>query len=76
MGFTDWLMKEKGYTSKSARDVLSRLKRVQKLLNTENLPENCVDKLNMISEFSQLSFSVKSQLRRSVQLYTEYTAQK
>lgn len=74
MEFTQWLMNEKGFKDKAAHDVLSRLKRVQKLLNSEKIPDDVIAKLEANSEFKEISMCVRSQLRRSAKLYIEYKA--
>jgi hypothetical protein len=74
MEFTQWLMSEKGFTTKAAHDVLSRLKRVQKLLDSEEIPDDVTTKLEASDEFKEISMCVRSQLRRSAKLYIEYKA--
>ena len=70
--FNDWLIKEKNFTTKAAHDTLSRVKRVQKLINRDSIPENALDLLESSVEFKGLSMCVKSQLRRASKLFLEY----
>lgn len=76
MSFTEWLMKTKGYTAKSAHDVESRMKRVYALIGKETVNENTFAELTRRASFSALSVSVKSQLKRAVTLYLEYPGNK
>jgi len=73
--FQEWLIDEKGFEIKSARDVLSRLKRVSSLFNVNF--NKSIDKIifdvSSNDKFKELSPSVKSQLKRSVLLYKEFT---
>ena len=71
--FKVWLCEQKKYTERSARDVCSRLKRVCLLLNKKNIEDCKVDDLEINEEFKTLSMSVRSQLRKSVKLFFEYT---
>ena len=74
MNFSEWLMKEKGFSHKASHDAESRLKRVLVLLGTDNVPKDAVTLLENTAEFKMLSVSVKSQLRRTAKLYLEFTA--
>lgn len=74
MGFNEWLMQEKGFSLKVSHDIASRLKRVQKFLDTDKIHEGSLSGLEAISEFKDLSMSVKSQLRRAIRLYNEFQA--
>ncbi|MES9782042.1 MULTISPECIES: hypothetical protein [Bacillus cereus group] len=78
--FNTWLIEHRGMKEKSAKDVISRLNRVLKLIdleldafNREKVSyDKIVDSLIQSSEFMQFSGSVKSQLKRSIKLYEEY----
>lgn len=70
--FRQWLQSVKGLGERSARDVSSRVKRVQTMLETELIAGNTLDILEQNEEFKQISMSVKSQLRRSIKLYLEF----
>ena len=70
--FMNWLSSEKGFSTRASRDVCSRLKRAQQFVNAKAPEDIIISELDKIVEFNELSFSVKSQLRRSVKLYAEY----
>jgi hypothetical protein len=74
--FLTWLENERAMSNRSERDVVSRLRRVVNLLGEEVIDEASVEKLNENSTFDDFSMYIKSQLRRSVKLYMEYSAQK
>ena len=73
MEFNEWLVKEKNFSLKASHDAISRLRRVQKLLSTDKIPQDAVDKLEEVPEFKALSMCVKSQLRRTSKLYLEFS---
>lgn len=70
--FKDWLMKEKGYTSKVSSDILSRVKRAKTLLNCEELSFDSINELKNLDELKSKSYSVKSQIKKAILLYCEY----
>ena len=74
MMFKEWLMKEKGFTNESARDVVSRIKRIKALLNISEISTNTLKTLNENQVFLNCSTSVRSQLRRAITLYNEYSS--
>lgn len=59
---------------KSARDVISRVRRLNTLIdiNHSNDVEKSLFLLSQEKKFKEISVSVKSQLRRTVTLYYEY----
>lgn len=72
--FMNWVSEKYKMGDKSARDVVSRLKRVTKYVDVD-LPitdEELIFKLEITEEFKNLSMTVKSQLKRSIKLYREY----
>lgn len=71
--FLAWLETERKMSKRSAKDVVSRLKRVAGLLGSDTLDSTSVSKLNEVVEFDECSMFIKSQLRRSVTLYFEYS---
>lgn len=73
MDFATWLEKEKGFSHKGSRDAESRIKRVKGLLKDSSITQETITELEKISDFTNLSISVKSQLRRSVKLYLEFS---
>lgn len=76
VGFVDWLKVSKGYTPRAASDVLSRVRRIKRLF-AKNGIDSYTDELSAlqnIEEFSLLTKSVKSQLRRAYALHNEYNS--
>ncbi len=71
--FIAWLGTERRMGMRSAKDVLSRLKRAVGLLGTDALGAASVSQLNEVAAFEQCSMFIKSQLRRAVILYLEYS---
>jgi len=71
--FLDWLQQEKSMNIRSAKDVVSRLKRAMIIINNTEVTNESLQLLNSKSEFLSLSMSVKSQLRRSITLYSEFS---
>ena len=70
--FEQWLINEKKMSNRSAREVVSRQKRVEKLIGTGSFNENTLELLAENEQFSQLSVYIKSQLKRAVTLVLEY----
>lgn len=70
--FIAWLKADKSMSERAAHDVCSRLKRVYKLLNIEDVSPGSVEQLNSIPDFTGLSMFIKSQLKRAVNLKLEY----
>ncbi len=74
ISFLDWLVEEKGFKHKSAKDVCSRYKRVLKIMDIDPKAD-CLDTLFFLSKkdaFRSLPYTVKSQIKRSVQLFHEF----
>lgn len=69
--FLTWLQTDNFLGSKSARDVLSRLKRVAKYVDLPSAEsvDQATSNLNGNPEFQKLSINVKSQLRRSLKFF-------
>ncbi|PIE75408.1 MAG: DNA (cytosine-5-)-methyltransferase [Deltaproteobacteria bacterium] len=73
--FKNWLIENKKLTPRSAKDVLSRLKRVSKYVNVK-MEVDDLDLINLLeknSEFSRLSRYVRPQMRRALVLYREFS---
>lgn len=74
--FAQWLEANTALSSYSRSDVQSRLRRVVSILPSADLEAVPLDELNLklgrSPEFCKLSYSVKSQLRRSIKLYKQY----
>lgn len=72
-GFENWLIEVKSYSDRSARDVVSRCKRSEKILHcAEHLDAYYLFMLQQQKEYQQLSSTVKSQLKRAITLQMEY----
>ncbi len=70
--FLTWLIHEKNMSVRAAKDSISRLKRVLRLISQDNTDSDTITKLNGNAEFQTLSMFIKSQLRRAVALYQEF----
>ena len=70
--FIEWLSIEKSMTARSAKDVVSRCGRVNRLLGVEELGENVIDLLKENDKFQNSSTFIRSQLKRAVSLYIEF----
>lgn len=70
--FLLWLVNERKMALRSAKDVVSRLKRVTNILGTDVIDDATSTNLSNSDEFKQYSMFIKSQLRRSIALYLEY----
>lgn len=72
MEFFDWLKSKKAYQDRSARDVLSRLKRVKNLLGSDLIDKDTIKNLEQNDSVKALSAPARAQLRRCVKLYLEF----
>lgn len=70
--FLDWLITNKRMSQRAAKDVLSRCKRVNKIIEDDVINKKTIEQLNASDEFSTKSMFIKSQLRRAVSLFCEY----
>lgn len=70
--FLNWLLTEKKMSQRAAKDVVSRCKRICKILNNEIIDESTIATLNINTEFEEKSMFIKSQLRRAVSLWVEF----
>ena len=73
--FLEWLQREQGMSVRSARDVVSRLKRVAKITKEEEISSETIAALENSNEYAEASPFIRSQLKRAVVLYTEFTVQ-
>ena len=73
--FCDWLVEKKGMSQRSAKDVVSRLRRVSLILNKKEGKTISIDELNSATAFQECSMFIKSQLRRAVTLFTEFSTE-
>jgi DNA (cytosine-5)-methyltransferase 1 len=72
--FSEWLITRKGFGAKTARDVLSRINRINGFMDADasETVEKILYTMSVVPAFKMLSLSVRSQLRRAVKLYKEY----
>jgi DNA (cytosine-5)-methyltransferase 1 len=72
--FSEWLITRKEFGGKTARDVLSRINRINGFMDADasGTVEKILYTMSVVPAFKTLSLSVRSQLRRSVKLYKEY----
>ena len=71
-----WLQKEKGLGKHSAEDAVSRLRRAEGILEIggKEDAEAVIYGLSREAGFKALNDSVKSQIRRAVKLFFEFSA--
>lgn len=76
--FRTWLRETRDYTPRAAGDVLSRLRRVRRMLgeadDVVDVPEDALPRLRRTEEYGALSTSVRSQIKRAVELRQEWAA--
>ena len=72
--FCAWLKQQSDLSDNVIRDTASRLCRIEKImpLNTNGATDDFIFRLGKKAEFSKLSQSVKSQLKRAYKLYHQY----
>jgi len=72
--FRYWLSDCRGFNERSAGSVLSRLKRSKKFLRGQRFTDHrdAAHALSKVSEFAALPSSVRSQIRRALELYAEF----
>lgn len=71
--FNQWLIDNKKMSVRSAHDVISRLRRVTKILGTKEISIDDSANLAANNEFLLCSLFIKSQLKRAITLYLEYS---
>lgn len=71
--FIDWLTQKKGYTCRAANDVLSRIKRANRIIRIDNFTlQGSLRHLQESELFLQINKTVQSQIKRALRLYHEY----
>jgi hypothetical protein len=72
--FKDWIENNTGLKGKSARDVISRLKRVEKMIDINKFStyEEILKELDENREFNTLTTYVKPQVKRALKLYIKF----
>lgn len=74
--FVDWLKKDKHFTHRAANDILSRVKRADRILPLSSGAEctEYIDVLYKCDDFGKIQPSIQSQIKRAVRLCYEYEA--
>ena len=71
--FQEWLIVGKGYSVKGAKDVISRLKRAERIIPSVGEPDKYyIYKLDQHPGFQSLSVDVRSQIKKAIQLRMEF----
>lgn len=71
--FLDWLISTKGFQRRSARDVISRLKRISNEFKFDSSTSGTALELIEKRElFPTVSTVIRSQLKRSLRLFIEF----
>ena len=71
--FKAWLVTQHNYSERTANDTVSRIKRADKLCGFSGEPDTLyLYKLQRTATFSELTPSVRSQLKRAATLYCDY----
>lgn len=71
--FYSWLLEEQNYSERSAKDVISRCKRAEKIVSSSGIPDAFyVFTLEQQEDFKALSVNVRSQMKRAIKLKEAY----
>lgn len=70
--FKQWLQDEKNMSIRSATDVVSRCKRINRMTDTDNIDSKTIEVLVETDSYADMSLFIKSQLKRSATLYMEF----
>ena len=71
--FFMWLLNEQHYSERSAKDVISRCKRSERIVSFAGIPDAYyIFTLEQQPEFQSLSVNVKSQIKRAIKLKATY----
>lgn len=70
--FLNWLANEKKMSARSSKDVLSRYRRICRMLDIDSVDNDSMDKLQACEHFCESSIFIKSQLKRCIVLYLEF----
>ena len=71
--FKQWLQDEKNMSSRSATDIVSRCKRINRMTEEDDINDNTVSVLIEMESYDNMSSYIKSQLKRAATLYLEFT---
>lgn len=70
--FKQWLQDEKNMSIRSATDVVSRCKRVNRMTDMDKIDDKTVEILVETESYADMSSFIKSQLKRAATLYMEF----
>ncbi|MGN0369540.1 MAG: hypothetical protein ACI4EW_03240 [Butyrivibrio sp.] len=70
--FKQWLQNEKRMSIRSANDVISRCKRINRLTERDVIDDDTVAILVEMELYDEMSLYIKSQLKRAATLYMEF----
>ena len=70
--FYKWLQSDQNLKERSAKDVVSRCRRVSKMIKSDCLEDNSMELLIENDSYENCSMYVKSQLKRALALYMEF----
>lgn len=73
--FKQWLQDEKNMSVRSATDVVSRCKRINRLTGEDGISNNTVSVLTEMKSYANMSSFIKSQLKRAATLYLEFSTE-
>lgn len=71
--FKQWLQDEKNMSVRSATDVVSRCKRINRMTEEENISDKTVSILIEMESYENTSSFIRSQLKRAATLYLEFS---
>lgn len=74
--FREWLKQSAGLADRSAGSVVSRMRRASGLVNLDSKidTDDLLHKMSKHPDFKGLTVTVRSQLRRAVKLYREFSS--
>ncbi|WP_289301299.1 DNA cytosine methyltransferase [Sporofaciens musculi] len=71
--FKSWLIREHNYSERTANDIVSRVRRADKMFHLESQPNFLyLYQLQQTNEYANLSTSVRSQIKRATSLYFDF----
>lgn len=70
--FKQWLQDEKNMSIRSATDVVSRCKRINRMTDMDKIDDKTVEILVETESYADMSSFIKSQLKRAATLYMEF----
>lgn len=70
--FKKWLQDEKKMSVRSATDVVSRCKRINRMTLEEEINDKTISALIEMESYEAMSSFIKSQLKRAATLYLEF----